>query len=139
MLTVEELREMNANLQPTDEGESASAPVSPAYEQKDELSQKLNELIAKYDRQSVRFKHVLEERDELSRQVAELRRKVAENEAFHGRDIGEEVRLFRKLMEEERVLHEAARENGSLPPNDNPYAKHNRFIDAFFNIVMRDK
>ena len=146
MLTVEELREMNANFQPpADEGERTAAPVAPeapaffSNEHKDDLSQKLNDLISKYDRQSIRFKHVLEERDELSRQVSELRRMASNGDIAHGHDVGEEIRLLSKLMDEERGLYESARVNGSLPPEYNPYIRHNQFVDAFFSIVTRDK
>ena len=145
MLTVEELREMNANFQSNDEGERTT--TTPPYftqdqkslEQKDELSQKLSDLISKYDRQSVRFKHVLEERDELSRQVAELRRKVSDKDVPRGHDVGEEIRLLNKLMDQERSLCDAARESGSLPSDYDPYARHNKFVDAFISIVMREK
>ena len=137
MLTVEELREMNTNFQSNDEKEQAA---SPAYfnDQKDELSQKLSDLISKYDRQSVRFKHVLEERDELSRQVAELRQK-ADSGTFRGHDSGEEIRLLSKLMDEERSLREAAKERGFLSQEEDLFARHNKFVDAFFCIVTRDK
>ena len=103
----------------------------------EELQRKLTDLTERFERLSSRHKHIVEERDVLSRQVAELRRKLDEKgEVARGHDSAEEIRMLGKLMEADRRLREIALEKGLA--GDDPYLKHEKFVDAFFKIVTRD-
>ncbi|MDR2523040.1 MAG: hypothetical protein LBC93_05005 [Synergistaceae bacterium] len=109
------------------------APLAPT----EELQRKLTDLTERFERLSSRHKHIVEERDVLSRQVAELRRKLDEKgEVARGHDAAEEIRMLGKLMEADRRLREMALERGLV--GDDPYLKHEKFVDAFFKIVTRD-
>ena len=107
-------------------------------EKKEELlhAPATNDFQEKYDRMSVRYKHIVEERDSLSRQVQELRRKI-EDEPSYRHDTVEEIRLLNKLMDEERAMRDAASEKGKLPAGFDSFTRHDKFVNAFLCIVSR--
>jgi hypothetical protein len=106
------------------------------------LQRKHDELMEQYKRLSERFKRIVEERDSLSRQVSEFRRTLAErdqNGTLHGRDYKEEIRLLGKLIDNEQSLRNAAIERGAYNPGDDPYARHDKLVSVFLNIVKREE
>ncbi|MDR0654293.1 MAG: hypothetical protein LBG12_13450 [Synergistaceae bacterium] len=108
------------------------APQSVSFEMVPQ--QKHEELMEQYARLSDRFKRLVEERDSLSRQVSELKRVIPEHSQTgeaQGRDYKEEIRLLAKLIEDEQALRSAAK------PGDELYARHDKLVDVFLNIVSR--
>jgi hypothetical protein len=98
--------------------------------------QKHAELAEQYADLSDRFKRLTEERDSLLREVSELRRAIAEQSqagTLQGRDYKEEIRLLGKLIDNEQSLHNSA------VPGDDLYARHDRLVNIFMNIVARTK
>lgn len=102
-----------------------------------ELLRKLDEMTTKNERLNDRCKNLAEMRDDLSKQVTELRKKVDEYEALNLNGSTEAIRLLGKLMDEEVALREEARKNGLLPPDHNPYDRHNQFVNLFFKLMSR--
>ena len=94
---------------------------------------KHEELMEQYARLSDRFKRLVEERDSLSRQVSELKRSAAAQDqaGAQGRDYKEEIRLLGKLIDDEQSLRSSAK------PGDEFYARHDRLVNVFLNIVAR--
>jgi hypothetical protein len=98
--------------------------------------EKYEELMEQYAHLSDRFKRLVEERDSLSRQVSELKRAAAEQSqtgASQGHDYKEEIRLLGKLIDDEQALRSIAK------PGDELYARHDRFVNVFLNIVARSE
>jgi hypothetical protein len=97
--------------------------------------------MEQYSRLSDRFKRIVEERDNLSRQVVELKRAISErakNEpegSVNGRDFKEEIRLLGKLIDDEQTLRRVAVESGAFRPGEDPYARHDKLVNVFLNIV----
>ncbi|MDR1134383.1 MAG: hypothetical protein LBL05_09460 [Synergistaceae bacterium] len=119
-------------IQPTQAEPPAPAAPSVSFEMVPQ--QKHEELMEQYAHLNDRFKRLVEERDALSRQVSELRHTVAEQSkdgALQGRDYKEEIRLLGKLIDDEQSLRVAAR------PGDELYARHDRLVNVFLNIVAR--
>jgi hypothetical protein len=100
---------------------------------------KHNEVMEQYARLNDRFKRVVEERDALSKQIAELKRALAERGESQagGRDYKEEIRLLGKLIEDEQSLRKVVYESGAFKIGDDPYARHDRLVNVFLNIVAR--
>ncbi|MDR3164656.1 MAG: hypothetical protein LBU13_03675 [Synergistaceae bacterium] len=110
------------------------APLDMSFEMVPQ--QKHEELAEQYADLSDRFQHLAEERDSLSREVSELKRAIAEQShagALQGRDYKEEIRLLGKLIDNEQSLHNSA------APGDELYARHDRLVNIFLNIVARTK
>jgi hypothetical protein len=100
-----------------------------------------DELADQYTKLMDRHKRILEERDALSRQVSELRQALAErgeSGAAEGRDYKEEIRLLGKLIEDEQLLRKAAISSGAYRPGEDPYARHDKLVNVFLNIVARE-
>jgi uncharacterized coiled-coil DUF342 family protein len=100
--------------------------------------EKHDELMEQYGRLSERFKSLVEERDNLSRQVTDLKRALAErgeSSAAPGHDFKEEIRLLGKLIDDEQTLRKVAIENGTYKPGEDTYARHDRLVNVFLNIV----
>jgi len=102
-----------------------------------ELSRRLDEMTAKYDQLNTRFKHIVEARDALSKQVLELRKKVDEYEGLNLNGTNESIRLLSKLVDEESYFRAEADRNNFLPPNYNPYDRHNQFVNLFLKLMIR--
>jgi chromosome segregation ATPase len=103
--------------------------------------EKHDELMEQFVRLNDRYKRIVEERDALSRQVTELRRVIAERQASGeplGHDYKEEIRLLGKLLDDEQSLRKAAMESGVFKPSQDTYARHDRLVNVFLNIVGRD-
>jgi hypothetical protein len=105
---------------------------------------KHEELMEQYARLSDRFKRIVEERDALSRQVTELRKALTDRGASSAqageggpRDYKEEIRLLGKLIDDEQSLRAVAIEKGVYKPGEDPYARHDKLVSVFLNIVGR--
>ena len=96
------------------------------------------DIAEKYNRLSVRYKHLVDERDALSRQVWEFRRKLEENPSGK-RDVNEEIRLLNRLIDEEQALRAEAHEKGVLPAGYDALSRHDRFVNAFLSIIAREQ
>jgi hypothetical protein len=102
--------------------------------------QKHEELRDQLVRLGERYKRIVEERDSLSRQITELKRAAAERTqagATGGSDYREEIRLLGKLIDDEQSLRKAAVESGAFKPGEDPYARHDRLVNVFLNIVAK--
>jgi hypothetical protein len=100
--------------------------------------QKHEELREQLVRLGERYKRIVEERDSLSRQITELKRAAAEQAqtgATGGSDSREEIRLLGKLIDDEQSLRKAALESGTYRPGEDPYARHDKLVNVFLNIV----
>jgi len=117
---------------------SPHTPPAPKSAPKEHASAAQADAAEKYNRLSVRYKHLIDERDALSRQVWEFRRRLEENPSGKN-DVSEEIKLLNKLIDEEQVLRAEARERGALPPGYDPLARHEKFVNAFLSIVTRDQ
>ena len=113
-----------------------SPPQKP--EQKAQAHNEPTDISEKYNKLSVRYKHLVDERDALSRQVWEFRRKLEENPSSK-HDVNEELKLLNKLIEEEQALRAQASEKGALPSGYDALARHEKFVNAFLSIVSRDQ
>ena len=103
---------------------------------------KHDELAEQYTKLMERHKRILEERDALSRQVSELKQALAERGgepgSVEGRDYKEEIRLLGKLIEDEQLLRKAVISSGAHKPGEDPYARHDKLVNVFLNIVARE-
>ena len=99
--------------------------------------EKHHELIEQFTRLSDRHKRILAERDELAKQVTELKRALTEREEGGGRDYKEEIRLLGKLIDSEQSLRKAVVDSGAFKPGEDPYARHDKLVQVFLNIVAR--
>jgi len=99
--------------------------------------EKHNELVEQYMRLGERHKRILEERDALAKQVTELKRVIAEREEAKaaGLDYKEEIRLLGKLIDNEQSLRKTVLESGEYKSGDDPYARHDKLVNVFLNIV----
>ena len=99
--------------------------------------EKHHELMEQFARLSERHKRMLAERDTLAKQVAELKRVLVETKEARttGRDYKEEIRLLGKLIDNEQSLRKAVLESGAYTPGETPYARHDRLVEVFLNIV----
>jgi hypothetical protein len=100
--------------------------------------QKHEELMAQFERLRERYRRIVEERDSLSRQITELKRTAAEQTqagTSGGSDYREEIRLLGKLIDDEQSLRKAAIESGAFRHGEDPYARHDRLVNVFLNIV----
>ena len=120
---------------------TAPAPAAEPHKGTSDLvpQEKHNELMEQYARLVERYKHLVEERDALSRQVAELKHALSEHgeSGAGGRDYKEEIRLLGKLIEDEQSLRKAVVDSGAYKPGDDPYARHDKLVNVFLNIVAR--
>ncbi|MDR1379438.1 MAG: hypothetical protein LBJ36_10370 [Synergistaceae bacterium] len=138
MLTVEEMQELNAGILVPQEVESfpslvpIEVPIETNQGQSEDLTRKLNDITQQYNHLSMRYKHVLEERDEMSTQIAEFRRRISNESEARVQYKAEALRLLGKLVDEEHSLRESV---GSLPADGDLYARHNKFVKAFFNLM----
>jgi len=101
--------------------------------------EKHNELVEQFGRLSERYKLAVKEQDALTKQVAELKRALNErgDAGAVGRDFKEEIRLLGKLIDDEQSLRKALMESGTFKPGDEPYARHDKLVTVFLNIVSR--
>jgi hypothetical protein len=104
--------------------------------------EKHDELMEQFARLTERYKRIVEERDNLSRQVSELKRVMAERSESGeplGHDYKEEIRLLGRLIDDEQTLRKAAIESGVIKPGQDPYARHDKLVNVFLNIVGRNE
>jgi aspartate oxidase len=141
MLTVQEMQELNGGVLVPQETETflSPVPIETAHGQSDDPtrntreSKDVNDLAQQYNRLSMRYKHVVEERDAMSTQIAEFRRRQAEEGEGRAQYKAEALKLLGKLVDEEARLRESS--GGTFPSGDDPFARHEKFVKAFFNLV----
>ena len=97
--------------------------------------EKHSDLTEQFTRLLERHKRILAERDALAREVAELKRVLASKGTGH--DYKEEIRLLGKLIENEQSLRKAVVDSGAYEPGNAPYARHDKLVEVFLNIVAR--
>jgi len=115
--------------------EAPPVPPAPAHAMVPAPQEKQNELAEQFTRLLERHKHMLEERDALAREVGELKRALAEKGT--GRDYKEEIRLLGKLIDNEQSLRKTVVDNGAYKPEEDLYARHDKLVQVFLNIVAR--
>ena len=99
--------------------------------------EKHSDLMEQFTRLGERHKRMLAERDALAKQVAELKQSLSEKSEGH--DYKEEIRLLGKLIDNEQSLRKAVVESGTYDPGNAPYARHDRLVEVFLNIVARSE
>ena len=99
--------------------------------------EKHHELVEQFTQLSDRHKRILAERDALAKQVTELKRALAERPEEGNRDYKEEIRLLGKLIDSEQSLRKAVADSGAYKPGEDPYARHDKLVQVFLNIVDR--